>query len=137
MGGEGKRRTPALAARYAAEFNAPFVSIATAAVLYRRVAQACENVGRDPATLALSAGAIICCGTDAAEVQRRAAAVGIDAADPAPGVVCGTPDQVAEQVDAWSQAGAEHLYLEVDDLDDLEHVGLLGSVLVDAMLTKG
>ena len=51
VGGRGKRRTPALAARYAAEFNVPFASVAENAELFDRVRQACADAGRDPASV--------------------------------------------------------------------------------------
>jgi F420-dependent oxidoreductase-like protein len=130
MGGEGAKRTPVLAARYATEFNAPFVSASKAAVLYERVRRACEEIGRDPASLALSAGVIVCCGNDAAEVSRRAKAIGIDPVDPPAEAVCGTPDEVAERLDAWVQAGAGHVYLEIDDLSDTEHLGLIAETVI-------
>ena len=48
IGGKGKRRTPALAARYAAEFNLPFVSLEVTSAQFERVRKACADIGRDP-----------------------------------------------------------------------------------------
>ena len=48
VGGHGANRTPALAARYAAEFNVPFSSVAQTGAQYGRVREACQSVGRDP-----------------------------------------------------------------------------------------
>src|SRR5580704_11484813 len=48
IGGAGRRRTPALAARYADEFNANFVSVADAGAQFARVRDACVAAGRDP-----------------------------------------------------------------------------------------
>src|SRR5918997_3126898 len=48
IGGPGTRRTPALAARFATEFNVPFVDVTTAAAVFERVAAACADIGRDP-----------------------------------------------------------------------------------------
>ncbi len=51
IGGLGKKRTPALAARYADEFNLPFVDEATTRGAVRPGARrACEAIERDPAT---------------------------------------------------------------------------------------
>src|ERR671912_1560448 len=50
IGGSGKRRTPALAARHAAEFNAPFSSVEATGRLFARVDEACREHGRDPST---------------------------------------------------------------------------------------
>jgi F420-dependent oxidoreductase-like protein len=125
IGGSGPRRTPALAARYAAEFNAPFVSPLAAKGLYDGVRSACEEIGRDPSTLALSAGLIICCGEHDSELKRRAAVIGIDRAAPGDGVVCGTPAEVVDRLAAWGGAGAGHLYLEIGDISDFDHLALL------------
>ena len=51
IGGKGKRRTPALAARYATEYNVPFDTVDVTAECFDRARRACEEAGRDPATL--------------------------------------------------------------------------------------
>ena len=81
IGGSGKRRTPALAARFAAEYNANFTVPDDGAAQFARVRAACEEIGRDPATLVLSAAHTVCCGRDEAEFARRAAAIGRDPAE--------------------------------------------------------
>jgi alkanesulfonate monooxygenase SsuD/methylene tetrahydromethanopterin reductase-like flavin-dependent oxidoreductase (luciferase family) len=62
--GAGARRTPALAARYADEFNgAPGLDLRERYANFRRV---CEDVaGRDPAEVRLSATVPTCVGRDA------------------------------------------------------------------------
>ena len=47
VGGQGKRRTAALAARFADEFNLPFVDEERTATLFGRVGAAGERAGRD------------------------------------------------------------------------------------------
>jgi len=54
IGGAGAQRTPALAARYADEFNANFAPNEVIARLYAGAIRACEAVGRDPGSLKLS-----------------------------------------------------------------------------------
>ena len=49
VGGWGRARTPALAARYADEFNVPFPQLADFAPQVGVVRAACESAGRDPA----------------------------------------------------------------------------------------
>ncbi|WP_245603610.1 LLM class flavin-dependent oxidoreductase [Intrasporangium oryzae] len=78
IGGGGRRRTPALAARYAAEFNAPFVSAPDAGRLYDRVRAACGSIGRDATELTFSAAQVVCPGKDEATLKRRADAIGRD-----------------------------------------------------------
>ena len=78
IGGTGARRTPALAARFAAEYNVPFQTLDVTAAAFDRTRRACEEAGRDPATLVFSAAQTLAVGADEQEVRRRAAAVGED-----------------------------------------------------------
>ena len=76
VGGKGKRRTPELAARFAAEFNVPFAPVDEVAAQFGRVDDACAAVGRDPAELVRSVAQTTFVGRDDAEVARRAEAIG-------------------------------------------------------------
>jgi F420-dependent oxidoreductase-like protein len=78
IGGSGRRRTPELAARFADEFNVPFAPLDEVKQLYALADSACEAAGRDPQSLRRSVALVLCCGTDEAEVERRAAAIGRD-----------------------------------------------------------
>lgn len=78
LGGSGPRRTPALAAAYADEFNMPFASVADTKAQFERVRAACVDADRDPASLVLSATLVVCCGRDEHEVRRRAEVIGRD-----------------------------------------------------------
>ena len=54
IGGGGPKRTPALAARYAAEFNLPFAPLERFVEQRERVAAACEAIDRDPTSITYS-----------------------------------------------------------------------------------
>jgi len=54
IGGGGQRRTPALAARFATEFNIGFQPEDKVADAFERVRQACVDAGRQPDSLKLS-----------------------------------------------------------------------------------
>ena len=125
VGGKGPTRTPALAAKYAAEFNLPFATIDVFRDQTARVAQACESIDRDPASMTWSAALVLCCGETEAEVQRRAAAIGRDADELRENGAAGTPEEVAATLRAWNAAGADRLYLQVLDLSDLDHLDLV------------
>jgi F420-dependent oxidoreductase-like protein len=127
VGGGGPRRTPALAARFADEYNAPFMSPEKAADAYQRVHAACEQQGRDPGSLLLSAAVVVCCGGDDAEVARRAASIGREVDELKENGACGTPEEVASSLRRWQEAGATRLYLQLLDLDDLDHVALIAA----------
>jgi F420-dependent oxidoreductase-like protein len=125
IGGGGPKKTPALAARFAAEFNAPFVPRGFFTAQCDRVRAACESIDRDPATMMFSAALIVCCGADEAEVTRRAAAIGREPEELRENGAAGTPDEVAATLRAWADAGAERIYLQVMDLSDLDHLDLI------------
>ena len=129
IGGGGPKRTPALAARYATEFNTPFVSLDFFAEQTDRVRAACSAIDRDPASLTYSAAVVACVGQDEAEFAERAAAIGREPDELRENGVAGTPDQVRDMVDRWHRAGAERLHLQILDLADLDHLDLLAATL--------
>jgi F420-dependent oxidoreductase-like protein len=127
VGGAGKKRTPALAAQYAAEFNAGFRDLDGTKVLFERVRAACTTAGRDPATLALSAAHRVVVGKDDAEVERRAAAAGWSVEELHNSGVGGTPAQVVDKLGQFAELGADRFYLQIMDLTDLDHLDLIAS----------
>ncbi|MEQ4523677.1 LLM class F420-dependent oxidoreductase [Nocardioides kribbensis] len=122
IGGLGKRRTPELAARFADEFNLPFVDTATTREQSARVARACEAVDRDPASMTWSNALVLCVGADEAEVARRAGAIGRDVDDLRAHGLAGTPAEVVDRIGAYAAEGCQRLYLQVLDLHDLDHL---------------
>ncbi len=129
VGGAGKRRIPAIAARFATEYNTPFLSLADFAAQRERVVAACEAIGRDPATITFSAGLVVAVGADEAEYDRRARAIGREPAELRADGVAGTPGEVAATLDSWQQAGAQRLYLQVLDLADLDHLDTIKAAI--------
>lgn len=125
VGGLGRKRTPALAARYADEFNLPFVDEETTRAQFGRVRRACEEIGRDPDTLAWSNALVVCVGRDEAEVERRAAAIGRDKDELRENGLAGTPAEVVDKIGRYAALGAQRVYLQVLDLSDLDHVRLV------------
>ncbi len=127
IGGGGPKRTPALAARFATEFNTPFVNREFFATQRDRVSSACEAIDRDPATMTLSAALVACVGSNEDDLARRAAAIGREPAELRENGAAGTPDEVAATIRAWAEAGAERIYLQVLDLGDLDHLDLIAA----------
>jgi F420-dependent oxidoreductase-like protein len=131
VGGHGARRTPSLAARFADEFNIPFPgTVAAAAEQFDRVRAACRDQGRDPAQLRLSAALVLCCGRDDVEVKRRAEAIGQDADQLRTGQLAGTVAEVVDRIGEYAELGAVRLYLQTNDLSDLDHLDLVASQVV-------
>lgn len=125
VGGRGKRRTPALAARYADEFNLPFVGLDETREQFARVRRACEEIDRDPGTMTWSNALVLCVGGDEAEVERRAASIGREPAELRENGLAGTPDEVVEKIGRYAAAGAQRIYLQVLDLADLDHLAVV------------
>jgi len=127
IGGKGPRRTPALAARFATEYNVPFDTPDVVAACFDRVRRASEDAGRDPASLVLSVAQTLAVGSDEAEVRRRAEAVGDDVESLRSGGLGGTPAEVVDKLGRLGQLGASRVYLQVLDLADLDHLRLVAA----------
>ncbi|MFI5778636.1 LLM class F420-dependent oxidoreductase [Nocardia sp. NPDC051570] len=128
IGGGGKKRTPALAARFAQEFNVPFADSASAATQFERVAAACREIGRDPNEIVRSAAQVLCVGRDDAEVARRAAVIGREVEELKRNGLAGTPAELVDTIGRYrEETGITRLYLQVLDLADLDHLELVAS----------
>ena len=125
VGGSGKRRTPALAARYADEFNVPFHSVSKSDELFGRVRDACKAEGRAPSSLTCSNALVLCCGDDEAQVARRAEAIGREVAELRENGLAGSPAEVVDRIGRYAEAGSQRIYLQVLDLGDLDHLELV------------
>lgn len=128
MGGSGRRRTPALTARYADEFNMAFPTIEDTVTQYARVDEACRAIGRDPAEVLRSVALVACVGRDEAEVRRRADAIGREVDELRANGLTGTPDEVVDRIGRWQEeTGASRIYLQLLDLADTEHAELIAA----------
>ena len=127
IGGGGAKRTPALAARYAAEFNLPFDSQARFVEQRDRVRAACDTIGRDPDSLVYSCALVVCVGSDDAEIARRAEFLGREVHELRANGLCGTPAEAVERLQQWAAKGAERVYLQTLDLADLDQLDLIAA----------
>ncbi len=127
IGGYGRKRTPALAAKYAQEFNLAFPPLGVYRKYIERVKQACTDAGRDPGSLRTTVALVVCCGSDEAEFRRRAAAIGRQPDELRENGAAGLPHEVGEKLRAFAEAGAETAYLQVLDLSDLDHLRLVAA----------
>ncbi|WP_026361034.1 LLM class F420-dependent oxidoreductase [Amycolatopsis nigrescens] len=131
IGGAGKKRTPALAARFADEFNLPFVDRATALAQFERVDAAAREAGRDPKEILRSVAQVVAIGRDEAEVRRRADAIGRDVTELRQNGLAGTPAEVVQKIGQWrEETGVSRLYLQLLDLTDLDHLELIAAEVV-------
>jgi alkanesulfonate monooxygenase SsuD/methylene tetrahydromethanopterin reductase-like flavin-dependent oxidoreductase (luciferase family) len=129
VGGMGEKRTLPLAARIADGWDAPLQPSAEEfAHKVNVLEQACEAIGRDPASLRRSAHVAVL--RDEDQVKER---FGDYEYDSAPGgVIWGSDDQVLEGLKAFEEAGADQILLAGNitwGTDQLERTaGLLGLV---------
>ncbi|GAA2739250.1 LLM class F420-dependent oxidoreductase [Kitasatospora cinereorecta] len=127
VGGMGPQRTPALAARYAAEFNLPFQSVERTREQIDRVRAAAEEIGRPGDDLVYSNALVTCVGRDDAEVARRAAAIGREVDELRTNGLAGSPAEVVEKIARYREAGSSRIYLQILDLHDLDHLELIAT----------
>jgi F420-dependent oxidoreductase-like protein len=126
IGGVGAKRTPELAATYAAEFNLPFAPIDVARTQCRRVADAVAAAGRPAHSMVYSSAFVLCAGRDDAEVARRAAVIGRDLDElRSNSPLVGTPAEIVDRLEPWRELGVQRLYAQVLDLSDLAQLTLL------------
>ena len=125
VGGNGPRRTPALAARFGTEFNAAFPEIDDIPQMFARVRAACEEAGRPADDLAYSAALVMCVGADEAEFTRRAAAIGREPAELREHGVAGTVSEAVDRLGLLAEHGATRVYLQALDMSDLDHLDLV------------
>ncbi|MDF2048136.1 LLM class F420-dependent oxidoreductase [Microbacterium sp. Kw_RZR3] len=131
VGGGGPKRTPALAARYATEFNIGFVAEDVVAEKFAVVRAACDDIDRDPASLKLSVALPTIVGADDAEIERRLAAIGQSREQFDNGAnIIGTPDEVIEKVGRLRELGASRVYFQLLDLRDVDHADQIGTDVV-------
>jgi F420-dependent oxidoreductase-like protein len=125
IGGLGARRTPALAATFADEFNVPFASLDTVKTQFQRVRGAVDSVGRTTDSMTYSAAFVVCAGRDTAEIARRAAAIGRDLDElRSNSPLVGTPDEIVQQLGRFAEIGVQRVYLQLLDMSDMEHLQL-------------
>ncbi|WP_033296392.1 LLM class F420-dependent oxidoreductase [Amycolatopsis jejuensis] len=128
VGGQGKKRTPELAAKFADEFNLAFVDTDTAAAQFDRVASAATAIGRDPKEILRSVALVVAVGRDGAEVARRADALGRQVDELHANGLAGTAAEVVDRIGQWREkTGITRLYLQVLDLSDLAQIEFIAS----------
>jgi len=131
IGGHGAKRTPALAARFADEFNVPFAPLDAITTQFDRVRTAVADAGRAADSMTYSACFVVAAGRDDAEVARRAAAIGREVDELQTNTpLVGTPGEIVDKLGAFAEAGVQRVYLQMLDLSDLDHLELFAEGVV-------
>ena len=128
VGGAGPKRTPELAARFATEFNIGFQPEAVIAEKFAGVRAACERVGRDPGSLKLSVALPTLAGASVADLDRRASNIGRTVSELRGDTnIVGGRDEIVAKVERLVALGAQRVYFQLMDLQDVSHVEYLGT----------
>ena len=121
----GAKRTPGLAATFADEFNVPWASLDAVNTQFQRVRAAVDAVGRPADAMTYSAAFAFCAGRDAAEMARRAAAIGRDLDElRSNSPLVGTPNEIVDRLGPFAEIGVQRVYLQLLDMADLDHLQL-------------
>jgi F420-dependent oxidoreductase-like protein len=135
MGGAAGPVAARLAASYADEYNTTLASLEQVRERRTRIAQACEQAGREPIPFSVMGPLVT--GRDEADLRDRAARTarfrGMDAEsilrDPPDGWIVGTLEQVTGQLRELEQAGVSRVLCQHMPHDDLQFVEILGREL--------
>ena len=132
IGGSGERRTIPLLARHADACNF-FGDVATIRHKLDVLDRACEQAGRDPGEITKTRlGAVVIAPTSA-EAERKVKWVteirNLDPERVRTSFIIGDPDSVAEQVDAFMEAGLDGMLISLPDAHDIETVELAARTL--------
>jgi F420-dependent oxidoreductase-like protein len=131
IGGGGAKRTPALAARFADEFNLAFPALEFVPIQFGRVRSALETAGRGTADMVFSAAFAVCAGRDDAQVAQRAQAIGRDVGElRANTPLAGTPDEIVDRLGEFAEAGVQRVYLQLLDVADLDHLEFFAATVM-------
>jgi alkanesulfonate monooxygenase SsuD/methylene tetrahydromethanopterin reductase-like flavin-dependent oxidoreductase (luciferase family) len=135
VGGSGERKTLRLVAKYADACNL-FGDVERSRHLLGVLEGHCEAVGRDPAEITKTRMARVLIAPSHEEAYRKLDAVrqaGLSEERLRMMVMAGDPGEVAEQAQAFRDAGIEGLTISMPDVHDLELVKLAGETLAPVM----
>ncbi|MTV25846.1 TIGR03560 family F420-dependent LLM class oxidoreductase [Nitriliruptoraceae bacterium ZYF776] len=136
IGGTAKPRSARIAARWADEYNTVFPTPEAVRERKAAVDAACEDAGRDPLVFSMMTGCLL--GASEGEVLERAGRLmALSGQEGDVGVwldglrdewIVGTPEQAAERLAVYADAGLDRVFLQHQLHDELDAVGLAGEV---------
>ena len=129
IGGNGRRRTLPLVARYADEWNSVFLTPARYRELNRYLDELLLAAGRAPGDVKRSLMTGLVFARTTAQLQELLDGGSVDEAR-ARGMAVGTPSEIADVVGAYEEAGAYRIMLQWMDLDDFNGLEALAKALL-------
>ena len=129
VAGRGRKRSLPIAARYADEWNAMFVSPETLRRMNADLDELLERNGRRPIDLKRTVMQGVEIGRDEADLHRKLEARGWQFWRE-PGLIAGSPAQMQEQLAAFAPAGAQRIMLQWQDQEDIDGLELLARAVL-------
>lgn len=126
IGGNGEKRTMPIAAKYADEWNAVFVTPERFHELSAHLDRLLEKENRAPDSMRRTMMNRITVGATDADVKRKTGDIDINAMRARGGLI-GTPNEVAEKLQAFADAGVQRIMGQMQDMTDLDGVELLAT----------
>ncbi|MGB5061956.1 MAG: TIGR03560 family F420-dependent LLM class oxidoreductase [Candidatus Promineifilaceae bacterium] len=125
IGGNGPKRTLPLAAKYAQEWNAVYISAVEFAAKNRMLDELLAANGRVPSEVRRSLMTRVEMGDEAALAQKFAGSRLTMDELRARGLVLGTPGHIVAQLGQLAEAGVQRVMLQWLDLDDVDGLEVL------------
>lgn len=129
IGGNGRKRTLPLTARFASEWNALMTTPEEFTDLNQHLDRLLEEASRDPEEVKRSMMVGCIFGEDDSQLQERVAAriKGERSLEELRqrGIVVGTPTEMADQINRLSEAGVQRIMLQWIDLDDIRGLEII------------
>jgi F420-dependent oxidoreductase-like protein len=133
IGGNGKKYSLPLAARYASEWNAVFATMDKFRELNKHLDRLLQEQGRSPASITRSMMTGLAFGKTDDKLRQKANLYGGGKLSPEElrerGLVAGGPDEVRAQLEKMTEAGLQRVMLQWLDLDDVEGLHDLAQAL--------
>lgn len=130
VGGAGTTRTPAIAARFADEYNTFRADDAVLAERFDRVRDALAAQGRDAAELTLSVALTTVVGATDADLARRADAAGQDLERLRTAGLAGSAAEAVDVLGGLAELGVTRVYIQLLDLHDLDHAAFIAQQIL-------
>jgi F420-dependent oxidoreductase-like protein len=122
LGGAGRKRGAALAARFADEYNVAFAPAIEVRAVFDRIDAALVAADRPIESLTHSAAQVLCGGDDAGTVGRRAERIGREVAELRENGLAGSADEIVDKLGTYAEVGVQRVYLQILDMADLDHI---------------
>lgn len=121
IGGKGPKRTPALIAKYAREWNAVFIDMETYKERNATLNEMLAEQGRASSDVKRSLMTRVFYGRNDAELKALVKDTSVEEMK-ARGLIVGTASQVVDQLGAWVDLGIERFMLQWIELDDIDRM---------------